>query len=81
MCILLAACRLGSITTIPPPTDLMLVDASQLLDHIMWPSSGIVGGVANGMTSRLVKHMSGDVRMSFLTDMTVLVQRIMKGKV
>ena len=48
--------RLGSITTSGPPPDLMLVDASQLLYHIVWPSSGTLGDVANGMKYRLGKH-------------------------
>ena len=34
----------------------MLLDASQLLYHFVSPSSGTVSDVANGMTSRLVKH-------------------------
>ncbi|KAG7157884.1 hypothetical protein Hamer_G026018 [Homarus americanus] len=34
--------RLGVVIKNPPPPDTLLVDASQLLYHIVWPSSGTV---------------------------------------
>ena len=43
----------------------MLVDSSQLLYHIVWPSSDTVSDVANGMKSRLVKHSGVETYVTF----------------
>ena len=40
----------------PPSPDKLLMDASQLLYHIVWPSSGTMGDLAEGMCSRLIKY-------------------------
>ena len=48
--------RLGVTISNPPSPDTLLVDASQLLYHIVWPSSGTVGDLADGMRSRLIKY-------------------------
>ena len=48
--------RLGVTIINPPSPDTLLVDASQLLYHIVWPSSGTVGDLADGMRSRLIKY-------------------------
>ena len=48
--------RLGVTISNPPSPDTLLVDASQLLYHIVWPSSGTVGDIADGMRSRLIKY-------------------------
>ena len=48
--------RLGVTISNPPSPDTLLVDASQLLHHIVWPSSGTVGDLADGMRSRLIKY-------------------------
>ncbi len=48
--------RHGVVINSPPPPDTLLVDASQLLYHIVWPSSGTVSDVANGMKSRLTSY-------------------------
>ena len=48
--------RLGVTISNPPSPDTLLVDASQLLYHIVWPSSGTVGDLADGMRSRLINY-------------------------
>ena len=48
--------QLGVTISNPPSPDTLLVDASQLLYHIVWPSSGTVGDLADGMRSRLIKY-------------------------
>ncbi len=48
--------RLGVPVSNPTSPDTLLVDASQLLYHIVWPSSGTVGDLAEGMRSRLIKY-------------------------
>ena len=39
-----------------PSPDTLLVDATQSRYHIVWPSSGTVGDIAEGMISRLIKY-------------------------
>ena len=48
--------RVGVTISNPPSPDTLLMDASQLLYHIVWPSSGTVGDLADGMRSRLIKY-------------------------
>ena len=40
----------------PPFPDTLLVDATQSRYHIVLPSSGTLGDLAEGMTSRLIKY-------------------------
>ena len=41
--------QLGVTASNPPSPDKLLVDASQVLYHIVWPSSGTMGDLAEGM--------------------------------
>jgi len=43
--------RLGVILKNPSPPDTLLMDASQLLYYIVWPSSGTVSNLAEGIKS------------------------------
>ena len=47
---------LGVAVKNPSPPDVLPVDASQLLYHIVWPSSGTVEDLADGMKNRLVSY-------------------------
>jgi hypothetical protein len=49
----------------PPPPDILLVDASQLLYHIVWPSSGTVSDLANGMKSHLPNYRGVETYVIF----------------
>ncbi len=57
--------RLGIIINNPPPPDTLLVDASQLLYHIVWPSSGTVGDLAEGMKSCLIYYRGTEIYVIF----------------
>jgi hypothetical protein len=57
--------RLGIKIPSPPPPDTLLVDASQLLYHIVWPSSGTVGDLTKGMATRLVKYGKAETYVIF----------------
>jgi len=48
--------RLGVIMKNRSPPDTLLVDASQLLYHIVWSSSGTVSDLAEGIKSRLINY-------------------------
>ena len=48
--------RLGVTVSNQPSPDTLLVDATQSRYHIVWPSSGTVGDLAEGMISRLTKY-------------------------
>ena len=48
--------RLGSDLLNARQPDVLLVDASQLLYHIVWPSSGTVADIAKGMKTRLERY-------------------------
>ena len=48
--------RLGVTVSNPPSSDTLLVDATQSRYHIVWPLSGTVGDLAEGMRSRLIKY-------------------------
>ena len=48
-----------------PVPDTLLVDASQLLYHIVWPSSGTVCDLAESMKSRLVRHPGAEIYVIF----------------
>ena len=48
--------RLGEVLKHPPPPDTFLVDASQLLYHITWPSSGTVGNLATVIETRIANY-------------------------
>ena len=45
--------RLGILDPNPPVSDVVLIDASQLIYHVVWPSSGTVADLAAGMGNRL----------------------------
>ena len=63
--------RHGVTVSSPPSPDTLLVDATQSRYHIVWPSSGTVGDIAEGMRSRLIKKNGVETcRMSYLIDMT-----------
>ena len=49
----------------PPYPDTLLVDATQSRYHIVWPSSGTVGDLAEGMRSRLIKYNAVETRAGF----------------
>ena len=57
--------RLGIIIQNPPPPDTLLVDASQLLYHVVWPSSGTVGDLAKGMETRLINYKGAETYVIF----------------
>ena len=48
--------QLGGTFSNPSSPDTLLVDATQSRYHIVWPSSGTVGYIAEGMISRLIKY-------------------------
>ena len=43
----------------------LLVDASQLLYHDVWPSSGTVGDLAKGMETRLIHYRGAETYVIF----------------
>ncbi|KAJ8412704.1 hypothetical protein AAFF_G00116550 [Aldrovandia affinis] len=45
--------RLGILVPNPHPPDVVLVDASQLIYHVVWPTSGTVADLAASMGRRL----------------------------
>ena len=48
--------RLGVLEANPPVPDVVLVDALQLIYHVVWPSSGTVSDLAAGMGPRLKRY-------------------------
>ena len=46
--------RLGVIDSNPNGPDVVLVDASQLMYHVVWPSTGTVADLAASMGKRLL---------------------------
>ena len=48
--------RLGVTLSNPPSPDTLLVDGTQSRYHIVWPSSGTLGDLAECMRSRLIKY-------------------------
>ena len=48
--------RLGVTFSNPPSPDTLFVDVTQSWYHIVWPSSGTLGDLAEGMSSRLTKY-------------------------
>ena len=49
----------------PIPPDTLFVDASQLLYHIVWPSSGTVSDIVAGMRSRLINYQGAETYIIF----------------
>ena len=50
--------RLGILVPNPHPPDVVLVDASQLIYHVVWPSSGTVADHAASMGRRLDRYIT-----------------------
>ena len=50
--------RLGVLDPNPQPPDVVLVDASQLIYHVVWPSAGTVADLAASMGRRLHQHIT-----------------------
>ena len=48
--------RLEILEPNPPVPDVVLIDASQLIYHVVWPSSGTVADLAAGMGHRLKRY-------------------------
>ena len=48
--------RLGILETNPPVPDVVLADASQLIYHMVWPSSGTVSDNAASIRPRLKRY-------------------------
>jgi hypothetical protein len=57
--------HLGVSISNPPPANTLLVDASQLLYHIVWPSMGTVADLAEGMKSRLINYRGTETYVIF----------------
>lgn len=60
--------RLGILVPNPHPPDVVLIDASQLIYHVVWPSFGTVADLAASMGAGLIaispKHLSSLTGMS-----------------
>lgn len=50
--------RLGVLDPNPQPPDVVLVDASQLIYYVVWPSAGTVADLAASMGRRLHQHIT-----------------------
>ena len=54
---------LGVSATTPPAPDMVLVDAGQLLYHVVWPVAGTTGDLASSFGARLANYPPGSKKL------------------
>ena len=70
--------RLGILEPNPPVPDVILIDASQLIYHMVWPLSGTVSDLAAGMGHWL--NATTPKHLSFLTGMSKCLPKTTRGR-
>ena len=71
---------LGVCTTTPPAPDVVLVDAGQLLYHVVWPVAGTAGDLASSFGARLANYPPGSNTIVTGTIKSILAQRTREGQ-
>ena len=72
--------RLGILEASPPVPDVVLVDASQLIYHVVWTSSGTLSDFAASMGPRLERYNTQTFVISSVTGMSKCLPKTTRGR-